>query len=301
MIATGLNNPTLNFLDEAEVHNMKELRSCSNLVTRYPLGVELAIGLKHDNKFTICGGWDGFDAQTDCYSYTYNRWDIESFSMNPPRFAAMSVEIRPGEWLIMGGHNQGTTGGAFTAFSDTKLVANGILIDGPTTLPEPIYGGSAVMLNDTHMFVAGGFTGSVNSVNNYMYNVALDQWTQIASRESATEAFHMSGTFYNSSVGEIQIANIGVDGIQVYSPRDDSWQSGLPFPSPISYLARSAAVQQGRDSFILVGGRTNFEEFIDAIYEFDEDGLNILQENALVYPREVAVALPIYEADYPCN
>ncbi len=262
MVATGIRDET--FMDQVEVVDMRDLRYCPNGVSSYPLAVELAVGLKHDSKFVVCGGWDGFDPHSDCYGYSNgtNTWDLEAFRLEPARLAMMSVEIRANEWLVMGGAPTGSI--PFTPYSDTKLLSHGIFIEGPT-LPEPIYGGSAAMLNQTHLFVAGGYDGNVYSKNNYLLNIDTNQWAQIASRNLVTERYHMSGTFYNSSSDEVQVANIGLNGIEVYSPKDDSWSSELSFPSPISYLYRSVAIQQGFDSFILVGGETDLENYTPAI------------------------------------
>ncbi len=110
----------------------------------------------------------------------------------------------------------------------------------------------------------------------------------------------LSGTFYNSSTEEIQVANIGQRGIEVYSPSDDSWHQ-IPFPSPLTYLWMSAAIQQGSDSFILIGGTTNVKARSGDIYLFDENGFSILKENVLQVPRSDHVAMTISNDDFTCE
>ncbi len=157
------------------------------------------------------------------------------------------------------------------------------------------------MLNETHLFVAAGRTTSGSyTTNNYLFEINAEQRTQIADRTYAAYAWHKSGTFYNSTVDEMQIANIGVNGIEVYSPRDDSWHQ-LPFPPPLTSLQRSAAIQQGTDSFILIGGMTNMNDYSGDIFLFDNNGFSILKENVLQVGRNLHVAMPISMEDFSCG
>ncbi len=112
--------------------------------------------------------------------------------------------------------------------------------------------------------------------------------------------FHSSGTFYNLTAGEIQVANIGLQGIEVYSPKADSWHQ-IPYPSQIGYLDFSTAIQQGTDSFIFIGGYTDLEHYSGDIYFFDENGFSILKENVLQVPRYGHVAMPINSLDFQCS
>ncbi len=156
------------------------------------------------------------------------------------------------------------------------------------------------MLNETHLFVASG-KHDMNSPSprNYLLDINSEQWTQVADRSLEASECHSTGTFWNSTAGEIQIANVGAYGIEVYSPKDASWQQ-VPFPSP-PLLWRSKALQQGTDSFILIGGDTNLEDESGDIYLFDENGLSILKENALRVPRESHAIIPISKEDFTCN
>ena len=283
MVATGSNS---SYLDDIEVIDMKTMTSCPNIPMKYPFGSYRAIAMKHDNKMVICGG--GHTITSDCYSYSNDRWDVEAFKLEPARWGAMSVEIRPEEWLIMGG-SDGTN-----IINDTKLLKNGIFTQGPD-LPEPIYGGSSVMLNQT-----AASTGSGDSPRNYLLEINTDQWTQIANRTLTPSAYHSSGTFWNLTADEIQIANIGYRGIEVYSPREDSWHQ-LSFPYPLTRLYRSASIQQGTDSFILIGGQTNGDNYSSDIYVFDQNGFSIIKENVLRVPRDGHVAMQISNIGFTCH
>ena len=106
---------------------------------------------------------------------------------------------------------------------------------------------------------------------------------------------HSSGTFYNSTANEIQIANIGEPGIEVYSPRDDSWHQ-VRFPLPLTDLHRTYIIQQGTDSFILIGGETNVDRYSGDIYLFYL--LSVLKKDV---PRYGHVAMTISKDEFACE
>ncbi len=167
MVATGYDG---DFLDHNEVINTETIASCSNLPAKYPEEIRLAVALQHDSKMVICGG---SPRTGNCYGYSNDQWNLEAFRIEPSRYGAMSIEIRPGEWLIMGGYDSSNV------LRDTKLLKNGIFLQGPD-LPEPIYAGSAVMLNQTHLFVAAGrdhYSPYIFSIRNYLLNINTNQWT----------------------------------------------------------------------------------------------------------------------------
>ncbi len=196
MVATGSNN---GYLDHVEIINTTTLTSCPNLPAPYPVTVQLPVALKHDSKPVICGG----DPLTfDCYSYSNNIWSIEPYQLVPARYGASALEIRPDEWLIMGGFD-GTN-----YLNNTKVLKYGLLLNGPE-LPEASYGGSSVMLNETHLMVMIGRKSAPDfSTSNYLLDINAERWTQVADRELEPTQYHASGTFFNSTAGEIQVANI---------------------------------------------------------------------------------------------
>ena len=255
------------------------------------------MGMKHNTDIVICGGYYTSHVTGDCYSYSNDRWNIEAFKLDPVRYGATSIEIRPGEWMLMGGSDDG-----INILKDTLIFKNGIFTQGPD-LPDPSAFGSAVMLNQTHLFFAASQyqSGSVYySVKNYFFNIDTEQWTPIANRTSEQFHSHSSGTFFNSSNDELQVATIGRYGIEVYSPRDDSWHD-VPWPPRLTYLSRSVAVQQGTSSFILIGGWASISTNSADIFLFDECGLSILKEDVLQVGRQSHVAMPISPNDFTCG
>ncbi len=292
MVATGLdvNGDTT---DSVEVVMMDSITTCPNLVANYPISLHLAVTMQHNSQLVLCGGKDGdYIPQADCYSFSNDAWNIEGFKLEPARYGAISVETRPGEWLVMGGRDDSSHD-----LLDSQALKNGIFTRG-VDLPMPNYAGSAVMLNETHAFMAIGYGGSENSPNNYLLNINTDEWTRIADRTLSYFRYHSSGTFYNSTAGEIQVANIGRYGIEVYSPNSDSWHSGIA--SPISGLEASAAIQAGPDSFFLIAGYSEGSR-TGHVYKFDENGLTIVKQDILSIPRNTHVAMAIAKEDFTCS
>ena len=201
MVATGYSS---GYSNSVEVIKTETITSCVPLPAKYPIGVDLAMALKHDSKAVICGGVAGSWPTSDCYSYSNDQWSIEAFKLEPARYGAMSVEIRPGEWLVMGGSD------TQIILRDTHLLKNGIFTQGPD-LPEPNYAGSAVMLNETHLFLIGGQFQTVSphySTRNYLLDIKTEQWTQVADKK--LESYHHScGIFYNLTSRETEVANVG--------------------------------------------------------------------------------------------
>ncbi len=286
LVATGKTDNYNEYMDYAELVLIEgdNVTSCSHVPPPFPKEVMETVAMKHNDKMVICGGWE---FTSDCYGYWNDGWHIEPFKLYPERYGSMSAEIRPNEWLVMGGYTD------YLGYDDeTKLLKNGIFTPGPD-LPEPIYSGSAIMLNETHLFVAAAAS------MNYLLDIETDKWTAIAPRIPSTS--HSSGIFYNSTADEIQIANIGYESIQVFSPKENAWTPGFPFPAGMDYLYASAAIQRGTDSFILIGGSVDLGPNSGSVYKFDENGLSVMKSNVLKWPRREHVALAISEEDCICN
>ena len=91
--------------------------------------------------------------------------------------------------------------------------------------------------------------------------------------------------------------------METYSPKEDSWQLGIPYPPRLTFLICAAAVQQVPNSFILLGGLIEKVDNIDLtgdIYHIDESGFKIIKENVLVEPREWHVAMAIPSNHFSC-
>ncbi len=287
-IGSAYGNPGL---DHVEVVNTETLESCSNLPAPYPFLNEVAVSMKHQEKVVICGGRIGDKQYTsDCYSYNYinDQWDLEPFRLEPARFTSASVEIRPDEWLVIGGDTRTET------LSETQLFKDGQFFPGPE-LPIPMRYPTAVMLDKNRLFIADGY----DTNRNFLLDINTYEFTEIAPMKYNSYDCTMSGTFFNSSANEIQIVNVS-DDIQVYSPKTDSWQAGLPFPPEFWFFDCSVAIQQGSNAVAFVGGFTD-SGFVGGIYQFDETGLKTIKENVLALERAFHIAALIPEDHFKCN
>ncbi len=136
MVATGFNSFYGGSMNHTEVIDVDTMSSCTNLPAIFPIRLDDAVAVTHNSKMVVCGGCCANTG--DCYSYSNNAWTLEAFKTD--RYGAMSVEIRPGEWLVMGGHDM------YHYLDTSRILKDGIFTQGPD-LPEPIFQGSTVMLN----------------------------------------------------------------------------------------------------------------------------------------------------------
>ncbi len=295
MVATGYVKSTNAHSDHVEVINTQTLQSCSTLPQPYPYDNDMAMSMKHQDKAVICGGRAGDTSSptSDCYSYDYvnDKWDIEPFRLEPERYEATSVEIKPNEWMILGGQTHDDNNNHFE-YSDTKILRNGQFFDGPD-LPKAMFRARAVMLDEERLLLTDGFETN----RTFILNVTNYQWMEVAPRLNSPRSAVM-GTFFNSSANELQVAHIS-DYIAVYSPKDDHWWFSSNLPDPMLYLQSSVAIQQGPNEFIMIGGLVNLEYSGD-IYHFDENGFTVIKQNVLVEPRQQHIAIPIPIDQFSC-
>ena len=153
-----------------------------------------------------------------------------------------------------------------------------------------MYYSSAVMLDAERLFVSE----DTNTKRNFILDINTYEWTEVAERIYEPYRRGNVGTFFNSTANEIQVAHIEKYGIEIYSPRSDTWHTDMTYPPEMTYLSTSAAIQQGQDSFVLIGGDDS-GQYSGGVYRFDENGFKILNENALTVPRDwhVAISIPI--------
>ena len=181
-----------------------------------------------------------------------------------------------------------------TIYRDMWLFKNGIFTQ-QTDLPEPMTFFSAAMLDSNTLFVASSLK------TNYLLDVNTFQWTQIASRTIINPGSdHVSGKFYSAIDDEYQIATVMYNGIQIYSPKNDAWRNGDPWPTNVEGFGYTAAVQNDDNSFYMIGGLRDVYVYLNDLYEFGATGFNEKIPDILGTTRRYHVALAIPSSHVPC-
>ena len=280
--------------------------SCLGTMSRRPLELYSPVGMIVNGTHVACGGsyptrkchhYSSGQYQdvpepcpvSTCYTWKHRGWERNrKLKLKPARVGAISVEIRPNEWLIMGGNS-----GDY--LNDTQLFKDESFIKGPD-LPVPMQSASSVMLNRTHLFLAAGEIGNKKYSNaNYLLNINTNKWTKIADRPLEAQEHHASGTFYNKTVDEIQVANVASSGLQVYSPQYGNWTVDKTHRG--YFYEEMTLIQRGPNSFFIIGGWSRFGH---SVVVLDENGLKLLGEYVLSSGRQFYIAMPISKDDFTC-
>ncbi len=279
-------NNTIAFTNEFDSCNYED----------FPLKLNAAVAFKDEyGQVVICGGFG--EETSNCHAYIDGHWERQGYFLEPNRAGASVVEIQSGKYLIMGGYLNGNF------LSSTTFYENGHFVDGPE-LPEPMQYFSALMLNETHLFIAASryqLTPALYSPKNYLLDIRNYEWTELAERTLTPSNGHCSGTFYNETADEIQVVNVGRYGIEVYSPNENNWQTANSLlPEGINFIHHSTLIQKDENSFYLIGGATNNGASRD-IYHFNNDGLIIVKKDALPFGIWSHVAIAVDNDEFPCN
>ena len=289
MVATGYEGlHDLSDIEMVDVGSGIPIR-CPNKPRNYARAVRSPSVLKDGDNPVICGGTDGnYFYYSECYKYDFvsDTWNLQNYYTGL-RAWAFSVEIAPGEWMIMGGASD------FGDNLDSTLIfRNGAFEPGPP-LPEPMILFSGAMVNDTHLLIVASDYGLGRT---YMLDLTTMTYTimakQILDQGHGQDQGHLTGAFYNASAGERQIANVGHYGIQVFSPSNNEWHE-LLFPSSMNHkLMDTMAVQMGWDEFLMIGGMTSLQS--DDTFRFqDVVGIDIWRKNVLETHRSLHVTIPL--------
>ena len=274
-------------LNGTETVDLDTFMSCPVAANDFPNRVSFPVSLRDsENNIMVCGGEYETTQVTvyqECFKYLNGSW-TPTVSMLQPRVGATSVEIKPKEWLILGGQDD------TTYYNTTELFKDGAFGVGPP-LPEPMFGGSAVMYNATHLFTA------MKSQTNYFLDIDTYEWTKLADRVAGGSGLHVSGIFANDITEAIEIATIGKNGIEIYSPESNTW-NGMTSPL-LNALEGASAIQIDTRYFLTFGGLVNSIP-VGSIYRFDGDGLSLVEEDAMTTRRFGHIAAMIKPDQIDC-
>lgn len=146
------------------------------------------IALWHDYIYLV-GGNSGSAAVNTVYRATQQSLGISSWttlSNLPVALQDMAVVATQTRLYVLGGRN-GT--GVSDKIYSAKLNNDGSIgswILSETTLPQPCWGGRAVMVMGNIYMIGGAATGNTNDASDKVYRLTLDAWGEIASISEVT-------------------------------------------------------------------------------------------------------------------
>ncbi len=286
MIATGYDG--VDETDSVEIIDLDTFKSCPIQQKSFPYKVNFATALKNNDIAMICGGYNNGVYYSDCYEYRNVDWALSPATLNTNKLCGISVEIRPNEWIVLGGQNEE---GKY--LNSTEIFKNGIFTPGPK-MPESFAEGSAVMFNITHLFVASGASN-----RNWFVDIKDWTWTELAQRILTAHQGSASGIYHDYTLDQRAIATLGYNGIQIYYPILNSW---VEYTTPLlEGLGYARTLQLSTEYFLITGGREYpSREWTKSIHRFDTNGLSLIEENALEHQRFNHIAITIPEEQINC-
>ena len=207
-----------------------------------------------------CGG-----AQEDnCYAYDFDlhTW-THAATMDTARYGAVGfVSAVDDKWFILGGN-------AYGIVLDTAIVYqqdNGFTEGGK--LPHQVYFPCLATVNETHVFLAGGYGGDgIYYSDAHLLEVATWTWTEVAG---------MGVARYEHSCGRVGRDIVAVGGYQEDARRTSeifnlgilAWRYGPGVPGESGEFYDAGPVYQLEDTFFTLGGYGGGSH-LDYVYEFD--------------------------------
>ena len=198
----------------------------------------------------------------------------------------------------MGGRN------AQTPVNITEYYQNGVITRGPDLL-EATDDFSAMMINDTHLLISSGETATGYSSRNFIMDMRSEVIVEVAERTLPVHKGHSTGKFFNASANEMQFVNIGYSGLEVYSPRDDTWTPHtLAYEYPLQSVQFAARVQLDNNTFVLSTGYACIDgigcDYRGDFYQFDPTfGLRQVVTGMWFPGRDTQSAIHIPEYQVP--
>ena len=274
---------------------------CKNLAN-VPLGVTGASGILFDNsKPFYCGGFvSGVEIDCECFVYEQNEWVSVGSMQTCRRNAASTVLVNHfnnhAGFVIAGGENP--------VYLSAVEYFDGSSWHNLSSLPEPIYGGCMVAINETFLISIGGYP--YENVT-YFYNSELNEWLDGPElQEGRGFASCASVNWKNPADGKLEqvivvaggVSSFNISSVELLYIDDISlgWQPGPELPKS---NAGSVLVEY-KESVVLVGG---FGE-VDGkhLYQLSsQDGPWIEMEQTLPIAKTLHIAFLIPDELTDCQ
>ena len=290
------------YTSDVKIVDMTSETSTCPKPSDYPLEIYGMVGTFRHNRPLVCGGRfrfaNGTTSRTqECHEYTFetDSWDNTPFSTVEERRHSSEVFFESdGSWLILGGEWEVSTTSEILPDNGDFSPANNI--------QASVWVSCLVKINDSHIFVTGGWTDPGNSVKTNIFNKISGLWTEmddmrIARREHAcglvtdgteTEIVVAGGLGYNSDGSSY---NELLTSVEIFSLSEESWRHGTDLPLSIHGMVSF----QMQRSFLVVGGLSSGVGNLNLVHEFDRLTYQwVLRNQTLGTARRFfpAIALP---------
>lgn len=198
-----------------------------------------------DGTLISCGGWGNM---RDCYIYSVatNSWSKAPFLLNEGRAYAYSVLLDNGDFMVLGGKDDNDI-----RLSTTEILPqHGDMFHYGSEMPYAAEDTCALMVNSTHLFLAGGNNGTHTFAYAYLYNLEETEWINVANMNKPRQSFAcgLVNGFHIIVAGGYN--NGPLESVEIFSLEFMKWSKGPDLPIK---KAGMAAVQL-KDTFVIIGG-----------------------------------------------
>ena len=196
---------------------------CTASLPDYPVKLHAATGVFVDGTIIICGGYPPFSNK--CYQLKNGKDEFELvYGMDENRYYAKSIAAQ-GKMLVLGGYNGKNIIG--TGEYIIPQISNNTAPGPNIQLPEPVYHHAIVNINETTIYLIGGYT-TTYSKKTHFYNHVTKEWA--SGPELITgRAYHTAGVITDHETLAQHIAVVGgwgLDSVELLFHGKNSWSEG---------------------------------------------------------------------------
>eukprot|EP00095_Tigriopus_kingsejongensis_P001430 snap_masked-scaffold7826_size2991-processed-gene-0.0 protein:Tk01430 transcript:snap_masked-scaffold7826_size2991-processed-gene-0.0-mRNA-1 annotation:"kelch-like protein 40a-like" len=229
----------------------------------FPVVISYAEGMVFKGKPTVCGGF----TTNQCFDYdpsrdTTTHWKVISGMFTVSSYSAYMrmVSFGADKVALMGGRNGGTV----------EVISLNSSFDYTTEAPLPnaLSRMCALSLNGSHIFVAGGRSGSGRVSKAFLYDTTNGNIENLANMTEARSDMRCQMRDKDGGQEIVVVGGQGTNGAlsttEIYDIASNTWNSGTPFPSPVQSYA---GLMEFANDLYLLGGFDDDDEDIDAIWK----------------------------------
>ena len=215
---------------------------CSTNLTEYPTNIASATGQLMDDKIVICGGTPRAGISTNrCYQLKHGNDSFQLvYSMKMERWHCDSILLQ-GNMLVTGGENTHYQKSDTGEYINQQL-GNNSAPKPDIHLPEPIMGHSLIKINESTLFLVGGFVNqapniiSTNKTHYWMND--KNQWRSGPDLKNM-RGCHTAGLLIDHATNTKIVAVVGgephccdgvaIDSVELLIQDQNDWITGIEF------------------------------------------------------------------------